>query len=126
MIKILESDVFPTTREAIEWAMGIYSDKNRYHVDYRMMHGVGTRAIIYKLEELKCPFPDDIRDEILVLCQLMHDDPEYKSSKTWKRLSSKVSPYVLSRDKEAVEWIDSIRPRFGLEMTQKNDTENRL
>ena len=51
MIKILESNVFPTTPQAVQWAMESYSDKNRYHVDYRIMHGVGTRAIIYESEE---------------------------------------------------------------------------
>ena len=40
------SDVFPTTRLAVEWVMKNYPNIDATLITYRMMQGVGTRVVI--------------------------------------------------------------------------------
>jgi hypothetical protein len=47
------SEVFPTTRLAIQWLMKNYPTIDVKRVSYRMMPGVGTRVIIKELEEVE-------------------------------------------------------------------------
>lgn len=43
---MITSEVFPTTRHAVDWVMKNYFDIDPKFISYRMMPGVGTRVII--------------------------------------------------------------------------------
>ena len=51
---MIYSEVFPTTRLAIEWLLRNYPDIDANRVSYRMMPGVGTRVIIKENIEQCC------------------------------------------------------------------------
>lgn len=43
---MISSEVFPTTRQAVEWVIKNYPNIDKTLITYRMMQGVGTRVII--------------------------------------------------------------------------------
>ena len=43
---MISSEVFPTTRLAVEWVMKNYPNIDKNLITYRMMQGIGTRVII--------------------------------------------------------------------------------
>lgn len=54
LVELDRSEIFPTLNAAMQWVMEKYPNTD-HHIQYRMMQGVGTRAIVsmkiaYKLE----------------------------------------------------------------------------
>ena len=69
----------------------------------------GSRGV-EEWNKITCPFPDDIRDEILEMHRMLLEDRQYKFTKEFCEKSLRLADYVLGQ--EGSEWIGSLsRPK---------------